>query len=166
MNGLEITDIKFRPVKDRAEEGKSEIVAKADVVLNDMIVINDICIFEYGSNKGGFSGFSSIPFTEYDRQSVGFTSQELDRKINHEILDAYVDFKNNGISESRRPRGRMLKESENEPSSYKYTIYVDGEEYGYDNSFEEAKEFAYDLCAEGHEVTIVDNFSGLVYEVY
>ena len=68
-------------------------------------------------------------------------------------------------TESRSRRGRMLKESEDESSRYKYTIYVDGVEYGYSDSFEEAKDYADDLCAEGHEVEIVDNLSGIFVRV-
>lgn len=69
------------------------------------------------------------------------------------------------IYESRSRRGRMLKESEDESSRYKYTIYVDGVEYGYSDSIEEAKDYADDLCAEGHEVEIVDNISGIFVRV-
>ena len=105
MSELRITDIKFRPVK-KTGTAKCEIAAMANIVLNDEIMLMDLPIFEWADSS---SLSVNAPFTEYDRLSFYFESPKTHKKIMEEILDAYVAYKN-GIKESRRRPGRMLKE--------------------------------------------------------
>ena len=104
MSDLRLTDIKFKPVK-KTGTAKCEIAAMADIVLNDEITLMDLPIFEWVDSD---SLSVNAPFTEYDRLSFYFKSQETHRKIMHEILDAYVAYKN-GIKESRRRKGSLVE---------------------------------------------------------